>query len=204
MMLDFTSLKFTELIPITKLSMVGSTLIIEGEDVSNTTKVFVNGISTGEFIIASKTEVRSSLPEGLDSTIQTVNLVGQSGKAANIQFSIKNNTKLSDSKYVMQKYFKCLFMTRGSDIFDPTYGAGIQSIVGTNISTVDSEIVSYIKEAEKQIIQRQLFEDLPSRLLKRVQILGVSTDLNSLSVSVSLGFEMIDGSTVDTSFNMGY
>ena len=201
-MSDFLCLNFVDVIPITRVGLVGTKLDIEGSDVSAVTHIKVNGETVTDFAVLSKTRVMATIPLGQrNSTITSVSLAGKSGKAAIITFKAKSVEKMTDSLYVVQRYLKCLLTTPGSDIFNPSYGIGLQDLVGSDFSNVEFVISSAIREAERQIILNQSAYASESKTLVSVSVEDARYNINELTVSVRLRFEMLDGSSVETKLN---
>lgn len=207
-MSDISLVKYTNFIPITKIELQGpATLAIEGKDVTAVSTVFINGESTKEFVVLSRTRVIVDIPGSqLNAPISTVKLAGDTGEVGFISFLLNSKTEMTDSRYVTQRFFRYLLMTPGSDIYNPTHGTGILDIMG-NISFEDAELylTNAVRAAESFVVDTQT-PDLPdSKTLRMVNIVNVSYSINTLTTAVSLEIVLADGARVDTSFNVaGY
>ena len=109
---------------------------------------------------------------------------------------------MTDSVYVLQKFFRLLFMSAGSSVFDLNSGVGIMSLIGsTTLGNIEAELVQKVKNAETQLKEKQRVESKSSRLLSVVKVNNISYSVNTLTASISLTLEMLDGSTVTADFN---
>lgn len=204
-MSDFSAIQYTKLIPINSVGIhTSSTLFIDGDDVTETTTVFINGTSTKEFVIVSPTRLLVDIPQSqIGNAISTISVAGSSGTVGSLSFSLTSKTAMTDSRYVVQRFFNTLLSDPGSDVFSPSSGVGILSRIGVvDFEDVEVFITSAIKRAEEITIERQKPEIADSKTLTMVNIINVSYSINTLTASVSLQFVLGNGTTVNTDFNL--
>jgi hypothetical protein len=203
-MSDFVCAEFNQIIPIKKLSLVDKfTLKIEASDLSSVKKVLVNGAAATEVLTTSSTIMYATIPESqINSVLQSVVLVGTSNEAAIISFSARSITAMNDSIYVLQRFLRILLMEKGSDAFNPTIGAGIQTAIGNIANNATTNALLAVKSAETQLIQMQTTLLDSSKTLTMVEILNISYSIYTLTLSISLSLHTLDGSKVTTNFNI--
>lgn len=204
-MSDFPLTAFLQVIPITSISLVDSTTLdIRGNDVSNTTRVTVNGIDATEYVIASKHRVLVTIPKNARrSELRTVGLIGKSNEAAIVTFNSKSTQAMTDSIYVVQRFMRMLLMSPGSNVFNLEAGANLTELIGANLEeSIEPAVVQKIRQAELQVKQSQEIGLPDSKYLSVVNVNSISYSVNKLEVFVSLTLEMLDGSTVTTDFNI--
>ena len=204
-MSDINVIKYSQFIPVTNLGLESQfTLFIEAPDIQRVETVFINGTSTKEFVVLSTNKLIVDIPIALrNSPIKTVSLAGVSGEVGFLTFNIKSNDPITDSRYVVQRFFRYLLMDRGTDIFNPVEGLGLLSgLTNVKFDDVEVYVVSAIQEAEQHVIRTQRPQLPTSKTLRMVQIENVSYSTNTLTASVELGFTLADGSKVNTQFNL--
>ena len=204
-MSDFNCITYTKIIPVTEIGIHSpGTLSVEGSDVLSTDTVFINGVSTKEFIILSKTKLIVDIPSQEQANpIRTVTLAGPSGDVGILGFDLTSKLPMTDSKYVIQRFFRFLFTNPGSDVFNPAEGVGLVSKVGgTAFENMEVEIITCIKQAENYVLNTQQPELPDSKTLRMVNVSNVSYSINTLTASVSLSFELADGTLAYTDFKV--
>lgn len=206
--MDFNTITYNRYIPITNMGIHSTgTLFLEGKDVTSTNTVFINGVSTKDFVILSKTKLLVDIPNSeLNSPINNVSLAGSSGDVGFLTFNLNSKDSFSSSKYVIQRFFRYLFTDPGSNVFDQEEGVGLVSNMGTiSFDDVEVYIASAIKQAEEYVLQTQRPELSDDKTLRMVNIMNISYSISTLTASVALQFELADGSAAITDFNVtGY
>ena len=204
-MSDFGCVTYTKIIPVSGIGIHSpGTLSVEGADVLSTSTVFINGVSTKEFIILSKTKLIVDIPsQEQTNPISTVTLAGPTGDVGILGFDLTSKAPMSDSKYVIQRFFRFLFTDPGSNVFDPAEGVGLVSKVGaTAFENIEVEVVTCIKQAEAHILTTQRPELPDSKTLRMVNVTNVSYSINTLTAAVSISFELADGTLAYTDFKV--
>lgn len=207
-MIDFSCLEFIQLIPVTKIDLIDQrTLKISASQLGDVKRVLINGDDSPQFIILSQTDLAADIPSTqLDSPISSISLVGSSNEAASITFTAKSTQQMTDSVYVLQRFMRFLLMDPGSDIFNPSAGVGLQSLMGSqNIQDMEVIITSALRVAEGQVKDTQYPELADSKTLTLVEIQNVSYSINTLTAAASIKLTMADGTTVSPDFSIvGY
>lgn len=204
-MSDINLISYTQMIPVTNIGIHSQgTLFVEGKDITPAKSVFINGVSATSFIVLSKTKLIVDLPTSeINKPINSVAIAGNTGEVGFVSFSVKPQANITDSKYVIQRFFNVLLKEPNSDVFNPGSGVGLLSKLG-NIDFEDVEVLvaGGIREAEQFIIQTQKPELADSKTLVTVNILNVSYSITTLTASVAVQFELADGTTAYTDFNI--
>lgn len=203
-MADFPVTTFVEVIPTLSVSLVDTvTLSVTAKNLAGLTRVVLNGVDATEFMVVSPTRAIVTIPPSIrKSPLESIRLVGESDQAAIIEFRANTIQRMTDSVYVLQKYFRLLFMTPGSNVFNLDEGVNILSLVGTSVlGDIESDLYRKLKDAERQLKESQRPESEDSKLLSVVNINNISYSVNTLTAFISLTLETLDGSTVTADFN---
>ena len=204
-MSDYCFIDFAHVIPVTGVELVDSiTFRITAKDVTRVKRILLDGVEASEYVVTSRNSILVTIPASIRShPISTVAILGDSNEASIISFNAKSLQQMNDSIYVLQKFFRLLFMRPGSNAFAPEEGAFLTSVIGNtdSQSTVQAQVVTKIKAAERQLKDIQQPEAADSKLLSVVNIENISYSVNTLSVVASITLVMVDGSTVTADFN---
>lgn len=116
-------------------NMPKTTLEILGDDLSKAVTVYINEISSPEFLIVSKKKIWAQLPDAASGRIRTVEVVSsgftKTNRPSKVLFEIGNKTKtVTGILKLVQLFTKWMLQTPGSDIFNPSRGGGLQDIAG--------------------------------------------------------------------------
>ena len=93
---------------------------------------------------------------------------------------------------LIQIVILCLMNTPGRDILDPSKGAGLRTLVGSNIDPNDStelygDIAQKINKAEAEIIASQVgINDPSSEKLAELQILDINSGVKADEIFIRL------------------
>lgn len=177
---------------VTKMSISGLTLILEGGRYTNTRFVAVNGMRIDTIrLVGSKLYV--TLPKAL--TLKDILFVAPMGDMEKVgkDSLLRLSTgvypkKTSGIERLIQLFVKILYSTRGSDILNPAVGGGLISITKRGYTTGDGqrvipEIVASISKADSDIKEMQKSIPLPQEeRLVEAKLLSATMDANSGSV----------------------
>ncbi len=145
-------IKFRDLLPVRTISrlvpgMPEPTLEIIGDDLSKAITVYINEISSPEFLIVSKKKIWAQLPKAAQSEIRTVEIASsgftKTSTPSRVTFEIGNKTStVSGILKLVQLFTKWILQSPGSDLLNPNRGGGLQNIVGKLSTTRDMQPIS--------------------------------------------------------------
>ena len=212
-------IKFRDLLPVRTISrlvpgMPEPTLEIIGDDLSKAITVYINEISSPEFLIVSKKKIWAQLPKAAQSEIRTVEIASsgftKTSTPSRVTFEIGNKTStVSGILKLVQLFTKWMLQTPGSDIFNPTRGGGLQDIAGKVTSTRKMEpmlatITRSIDTTSEQIRSAQAaVRGLPSdeRLLG-ANLLELNVIEDQMEARARVGLRSVAGESAVTSLQL--
>jgi hypothetical protein len=199
--------KFRDVIPVLSIprfvqGLEIPTLEVKGEDFRNVGQVFINEVSSPEFIIVSRGVMYVQVPTSVAS-IRTIEVIStdftSTSQASKLQFEIGDKTSTASGiTKLMQLFVKWLLQSPGSDIFNPERGGGLLELVGQVgtsrkmgpvISTVSRSIqntVSQIRSAQVNVSGLPLSERLLSADLVDFDIFESQMEVRARVSLVSL------------------
>lgn len=95
-------------------------------------------------------------------------------------------------------YEKCLCTARGSDPLDLTYGTGLSSLIGSNVTVNDARdvIALAVQDASRQVLRLQQSASLPlDERLSSVAVADILAYPALPGVSVTINLRFADGGT---------
>jgi hypothetical protein len=206
--MDFPLVAFQSTAKVTALDFFsgGSALDIKGEDFQNTSAVLINGDRSPTFVVVSSTRILADVPASQFATpIRNVSVLKtevDGARSTVISFeSAVPTSLLSPSTYLVQRFLKLLISSPGSDIFAPTRGAGILSLLGpipVAASAVGALVASKVQTAVSQMLEDQSdrTDMLPEEKLSSVQVLTAEYSARDTALDVRLRLIAETGSSV--------
>ena len=207
--MDVQIISYRDLAPISGINFrpeaVGLVLDLTGRNFVNVTDVLINGVPSPEFIVLSETRMSARIPTSqLNRQITTVKILissgGQTG-AAVISFEVRGGrSETAGITYIIQTFLMILLSTPGSDIFNPTLGAGLLNVVGSSSqsSSFRAQVSQAISRALTQMLTLQAGANIPAEdKLGSARLLEASFDPRSASVSVRIQVYSSAGQTAD-------
>jgi hypothetical protein len=122
------------------------TIEVVGEDFRSAEEVYLNRIRVPNFVIVNKGTIWVTVPDGMEESLQEIEVVSSNftftAAASKVAFHIGDRQrKVTGILALLQLYTKWLMQDPGSDIFNMGRGGGLQSAVGTIVSTDKMEAV---------------------------------------------------------------
>ena len=203
-MLDLCVLQYRRLATLAGCDMlaVGPTwLVVSGNGVDGAVEVLVNGIASPEFhTLDDDAHLAVRLPPALEQAV--IREVKVYVSAPGNDTSAELNLVLSGATCIglarlAQLVVKLLLTTQGSDIFDPTSGASAKEL--RDLSVSDTTGIAGAAQQKVALVQAQILAAqaslklVSSETLRSIQILGVTTDVPSRNIGVSLLIVAADG-----------
>jgi len=204
---DYRVVGFRRLAPISRVTFTRlstASLDIRGRDFHDVVDVRINGSRAPEFIVLGPKRLIAEIPARLRKRqLRTVSVLAADARPTErslITFEAFSSGGMATGRTLMvQYYLSILFMTPGSDIFDPTRGAGLMSVLGTTGTAQDfrSRAVLAVKSAQDQMIDRQT--GLPSltdaERIKKADLVKVEYVAQSAELRIQIRLTAMDGST---------
>lgn len=186
---------------------VGDFVQITGTGFIDVANVLINGYRSPEFIVDTAQRIFAAVPTAVAgqiiTDIQVLLLSPLRGMENAIILDIGGgNGRIEGPAKLVQSFVKTLLTTPGSSIFSPQLGGGLMRLSGQNMATptgnVESEARAAISRTETQL--RTLHAASPrlplSEKLRSVNILSVTVDVDSSTLSIRLELVAQDGSRV--------
>jgi len=174
--------------------VVPRSLIITGDDFSSVERVLINGDSSPDFVVYSRTELAAQVPDQLVDALITDVAVLSSGltftEKSLVEFTFGTRPKkVRGILRLMQTFLRILLRTPGSNIFHRRSGGGLTLRVGDNItSRTAADVAIAINTTRQYLIGVQTAERSipPSERLLSAEILGLSADRQNTQVAVTV------------------
>lgn len=207
---DYPLLALSQLADVTDISFFGDrglvSLDITGSDFTGTTAVLINGQRSPTFVVISDTRLLADLPAAvLGEAIRTLYILkeGTTGTTRSTVISFEAITTAStvpNSTFLVQKVLKYLFTTPGSDIFSPTSGGGLLSLLGATESSTGS-LASlarvYVSNAVDSLIREQVSSSSPiEQKVQSVTVLAAEYSRVDTSLDIRLAITSMTGQRV--------
>lgn len=204
-MIDIKVILIRDILPVNRVSYVPNfsplSLIIEGTQLQQANDVLINGIDSPEFMIISNNKIVAQVPDSqVDSRLNSVTVIATKPSADRTSILYldagRSFTKLEGIEKLVQYFTKVLIQNPGSDIFNPTEGGGVLSLVGRVVAKSDNTslpaaIVAAVNQTRDQILAKQnKIQRIPSdeRLLRAdAQAVGFNPSTTSLAARISIG-----------------
>ena len=203
-MTDLKVLSIRDVLPVTSVAystkVTPLSIIIQGENFDQATKVYINDLEAPEFIILSANRILAQVPDSARSSVQNqISVLAEkpSTKRSSV-LSFDVGTSFSSIKGIerlVQFFCKLLLQTPGSDRFSQEDGGGLLTAVGKNVSKNDKRSVqmiisSAVSRTRDQILTKQSRESrLPAdeRLLDAItEAVGFDPETTTITARVAL------------------
>jgi hypothetical protein len=211
-MTDYPLLSVSQIARVNSIDFFGGgrrgiiSLDVRGQDFSGTTAVLINGTRSPTFVVISDVRILVDLPRRvLGESIRTLNVLkastfsGQQGSVISFE-AVNDAVTVPDSTFLVQKVLKFLFTTKGSDIFNPSIGGDLLTLMGTNQTsegTLASYAKLYIRESVSSLIKIQAGSTAPrSQKVQSVEVLSASYSRQDTSLDIRLAITSLEGQRV--------
>lgn len=168
-MTDLKILSIRDLLPITAVEYASKvtplSLIIQGENFDQATKVLINDLEAPEYLIVSSGRLVAQVPTSeRASIVRSVAVLAEQPsvkRSSVLSFSVGPSFRaLRGIEKLVQIFCKLLLQTPGSDKFNPADGGGLLSAVGRNVAragdrTMQTLIASAVNRTRDQILAKQ-------------------------------------------------
>jgi hypothetical protein len=198
-MKDFSIISARVLLPVHSIAPIRGfrppSIVVLGSKLDLTQEVFYNEIKVSEFAVTSSTRLIVRIPEsqiGRDFTgIQIFSSVNLTRSTAALSFELPQPMKQVEGlERLIQAWMIVFFTTPGSDVFDPSSGGGVRSIIGRNTdaygSGVSADLAIAIDRTKSELLRLQsqnssmpLSEKLLSAELTSMSFDATTTTLNA-------------------------
>ena len=202
-MIDLKVLFIRDLLPISKVDYANITplsVIIQGENFDQATKVLINDLEAPEFIAVSSSRIMAQVPDSLrTSSLQKIAVLAEKPsvtRSSVLGFEVGTSIKgIKGLEKLVQYFCKLLLQTPGSDKFYPEDGGGLLSAVGLTVSRYEARsmqtlISSAVNRTRDQILAKQSKSyRLPSDerlLIATTDAVGFDPNTTTVSARVSL------------------
>jgi len=196
----------------TRVSFYTGVLQLRGSDFSKTQRVKVNNTDVPHAVV-SKTEIMCAIPDG-SSSIENVDVITTSktiNRRTYFEYMVgESPSVVAGTQKLIQQFVKLLLTTPGSDVFNKTSGAGMQSFIGTNFSpdnpsSLVAQVTMRVLQTGFDMTLRQTIAGVPAdERLSDVQVLGVSIDPDDPTImQLSLKLNTFSGRSAQFSTMLG-
>lgn len=205
--MDFPLLQFQEIARVTGLDFFngGFSLDVRGTGFEGITAVLINGIRSPVYVVLSDSHLIADIPESeLGAPIRTLNVLKLSQSdydASVLSFeAITPTSQVNESNEVVQFVVKYLMTSPGSDIFTPTSGGGLLSIIGKDVRQSPTSGILEDKIGAATIALRRAQArraDIPaSRKVRSIELVRSAFDEVSLSFDLQLRIVAETGASI--------
>jgi hypothetical protein len=184
-------IKLRDLITVTQITRfvpgtTDLTIEVTGEDFSSVEEVLVNDVNAPEFMILNKTTMWVVLPDAAKNRISHIEVLSsgftKTIQGSKLQYKIGNKTRtVTGILKLTQLFTKWLLQSPGSDVFDPSRGGGLRTMIGqlttrtmepamVGITRAVSTTTTQIREAQATQTALPMNERLLSAETKSVKI----------------------------------
>ncbi len=184
-------------------------LDIRGSLFKDVVDVRINGVSSPEFIVASKHRILAQLPERSLPLTEVVVLTGQGGLTHKsiVSFEAFVGGRVASGRTAMvQRYLKMLMTSPRRDIFRPGDGGGLLLLVGSAMEAGELRArASMAVEKTTQLLTQRQSQDRalpPSETLRSVTVTNLSVDHASATLFLGLSLTAADGTTSYSSLSL--
>lgn len=199
-----------EIAPVRKVGLKPQTkasdplfMTIEGSGFDKAVSVRLDGVHISGFMVINDSSIVLEVPEAMYFTpISQVDVLTETeaaSQAVRVTYAIGSPKSIRGVLKLAQRVTKLLMTTPGSDIFHPSDGGGILSILGqavhqTSASGVSAQVMVGIDRVSKRLIEDQAARRLPGdERLAQIHILELRFDQSSGTLNVRLGVETMTG-----------
>lgn len=194
------------------VSFYSGVLELVGSDFSKTQRVKVNSTDV-PYSVISESRLMCAIPDG-STTIDSVDVITTSttiNRRTYFEYMVgESPTVVAGMQKLIQQFVKLLMTTPGSDVFNPTSGAGLQGFVGTNFSpqnpsSLVAQVTLRILQCGIDMTARQTIAGIPSNeRLSDVEVLGIDIDPDDPTImQVSLRLNTFGGRSAQVSTMLG-
>jgi hypothetical protein len=184
----------------------GVSLDIQGREFSGTSAVLINGHRSPTYVVISDSRLLADIPTAvLGESIKTLNVLKvdatTAGRGSVISFeAVSSSAEVPSSSFLVQKVLKYLFTTTGSDIFSPTSGGNLLSLVGgteSSAGSLSSYARIYVRQAVDSLIRDQGGSSSPlAEKVQTVEVLEASYSRIHTSLDIRLAIVSMTGQRV--------
>jgi hypothetical protein len=174
-------------------------VVVVGERLDRTREVLYNGLQANEFIVSSASRLIVRIPEsqvGKElSDLQVLSSVSLTRLDTLISLELSKPPKQVEGiDRLIQAWLMIFYTTPGSDIFNPSSGGGVQTLIGRSTDrtgkNVAADLVEAIDRTRQELLRIQTGNARipPSERLLSAELQGIQFDPNStlLSARVSI------------------
>lgn len=209
-MIDFRAISYQGLTTPTsyRLNAGASFLDIRGTSFVDVANVLINGYRSPNFIVESATRIFAEIPSvarGEPVTdIQVLLLAAAPGQESAVVLDVGGGDGyVSGTAKLLQTFIKVLLTTPGSDLFNPTLGGGLRSVIGTAFNssvTAESRVRTAISNTENQLQSLHSgASNLPaSEKLRSVSVLSVEFSIDDSALYARIAVTSQDGNRVSS------
>jgi hypothetical protein len=140
-------------------------IIVTGFDLNKAEQIFYNGIEIQDFIVSSNDRLMVRIPtEAIGKELREIRVTSSTqlvGKDALIKFSLPSQPKtISGIERLVQSWMIIFNTTPGSDIFDPSSGGGVKTIIGVasngqKKSSAATDLAMAVEKTKSEMIKLQ-------------------------------------------------
>lgn len=205
--MDFPILAFQHVAKVSDLALFsgGGSLDIRGRDFTGASAILINGYRSPTFVVMSDTRLLADVPPSqIGVPIRTVSVLRsttQNSENTVVSFEAAvPSPQVTEATYLVQRVLKALLTTPGSDIFRPTAGGGLLSLIGpvpVDPSAAHALVSLRIEAGVRDLMMSQPGDDSPpSQRLSGVEILSVNYTPSDTSLDVRLRIISAEGTSV--------
>lgn len=178
-------------------------IIVKGKDFTSVETVLFNGYTSPEFVVYSDTELVAEVPEDITDAIITDVMVLSSGLTLTDRSLVEltfgqRPRKVTGILRLMQTFIRLLLRRKGSNIFHPRSGGGIQTRIGGVITRqAAADIAVAISTTKQYLINIQTAERSipPSERLLSAEIKTLNVDARNTTIMVTILLTSHSGET---------
>lgn len=165
-------------------------VMVKGLQLNLTTDVYYNGVEVSEFLVSSPERLIVKIPASeLGNVISDLKVFTDayvSGQPAMLSFDLHQPLRSVEGvQRLVQAWMIVFFTTPGSDVWEPSSGGGVRSIIGRNTNATGAGVSTDLAQAV----------DRTNTELKRLQSANSSLPLEEKFMSASLQGVNFDEST---------
>lgn len=180
-------------------------LRIVGTDMDEAVSVLINGLESPQYLPISRTELIAEIPGGVDVVASVAVLTNTLLSTARSVVLIRLNqqaSKVSGIVRLVQRFITMLLTSPGTDLYQPTMGGGLQSLIARTFSRKDTQslqsiAVQAVRKTVSDLVAVQSTSDFlsPDERISSAQVTGVTFDARTTTLAIQASLDSESGRT---------
>lgn len=174
-------------------------LRVVGTDMDEAVSVLINGVESPQYLPISRTELIAEIPSNIDVVASVAVLTNTLLSTARSVVVIRLNSqssKVSGIVRLVQRFITMLLTSPGTDLYRPSMGGGLQSLIARTFSRRDSQALQSIatqavRKTVTDLIEIQSTSDFlaPDERIASAQVTGVTFDARTTTLAIQAALD---------------